>query len=137
MKKSKEAIFSSKIISYLNKIDFSFFYKVSDSFIVGIPDIYGSFNGHCCVIEVKMTKRIINGKPLLTDHKFSPKQIQNLKDFQKSKALAIGLVGCTDKCVIVKPNDIQENGQVTLDEYIIIDIKDVNLFLNNEFKDQK
>ncbi len=134
MAKSKEAIFSEKIIKTLNKEESNYFLKLSDSFIVGLPDIYGSFNGRCCVFEAKVTKRIINGKPLLSDHKFSPKQIQNLKYFDDTNALAIGLVGCTDKCVLIYPKDIQENGQIILDKYEVIEIRNIESHIMSLFK---
>jgi hypothetical protein len=54
-----EAEFQSKVMKFLKKKlkdKQAFFWKASDKFISGIPDIMGCYNGHTWGIELKVGK---------------------------------------------------------------------------------
>ena len=90
MARTPEAQFSEKFIKQINKIPGCYLEKISDSFKVGLPDIIGSLFGRAAAFEIKVTEKIIDGRPLLSGHTFSDKQknvLMNSKPARKQAYL--------------------------------------------------
>lgn len=51
-----ETQFKTKVLNHLKKIEHGFFFKISDKFLAGIPDILGCYKGRFIAIELKVGK---------------------------------------------------------------------------------
>jgi len=91
-----------------------YFRNITDLVQVGIPDIIGCHLDFFYGLEVKSVKSIAeNGlAPRRNEHRFTSKQIEELKSIEKSGGLGVGVIICGKILFFGYPHEINEYGQM-------------------------
>ena len=110
--RNEEGKLQDKIISMLNTLDNAFFYKASDSYQRGIPDIVGVYKGLSIWIEVKTESG-----------KLSRMQIMNLVKIIKSGG--VGFVAKSVEDVVDRFVAIQQQIHPQSDHHLLDSFDDL------------
>lgn len=90
------------------------FRNITDTFQIGIPDILGCYKGRACGIEIKSIDEVPqNGwAPAKSKHRFTPKQVEELKSISRSGGISIACIICGPILMYGTPYDINKDGQI-------------------------
>lgn len=83
---------------------------------MGIPDILGSYKSIFYGIEVKVVKSVAEDgwAPRKKEHRFSSKQVEELKSIERSGGVGLAAVICGNNLYFALPDDINEYGQINV-----------------------
>lgn len=79
-----------------------------------VPDVYALWDGVFLPMEAKYS---FQGKDAILSHKFKPGQVEKLRRFEKRGAFACGIIFRNGEIRYVLPDDIREDGQMSLDQF--------------------
>lgn len=90
--------------------------KQQDPLRRGTPDIYSMVDGNFIPMESKKVKND-SGNSILS-HEFTKMQTKRLDDLEKVGAYGIGLIFFRDEIRYIRPLDIREDGQMSMEQYL-------------------
>lgn len=79
-----------------------------------IPDVYAHIDGIFLPMEAKFS---FEGKESILSHKFKRGQIEKLRMFRSVGAYALGIVFRNEELRYVHPQDIRDDGQMSLSQF--------------------
>lgn len=90
------------------------FRNITDLYQVGIPDILGCHQGTSYGIEVKSVSSIPEDgiSPRLSEHRFTAKQVEELKLIKQNGGVAVGVIICGPHLYFGTPLQISDKGQM-------------------------
>jgi hypothetical protein len=107
-----ESLDTDLLLSHLKQE--GYFRNITDLYQIGIPDIVGCRFGFFYGLEVKSVKSIPEDGicPRKSEHRFTKKQVEELKGIDKSGGLGVGIIICGKTLFFGLVSDINDEGQM-------------------------
>lgn len=131
MAKKRETTSGSKLLKELQRL--GWFRNISDRVQVGIPDFIGCYCGVSVGLEVKAVSEVVPSgwAPSKSEHRFSEKQVEELKSICQNGGVGIGVVICGNVMFAALPSQINDAGQINCRELKMYKLDEAEVMLRS------